>query len=269
MKRMPSIFVSHGAPTFALEPGAAGATLAALGRTLPRPRAIVVVSPHWMTRGLAVTAAALPATIHDFGGFPRALYALRYAAPGDPALARDIAGRLSADGEQAMLDGTRGLDHGAWVPLMHLYPAADIPVLQVSLPVACDAAGAWRLGERLAPLADEGVLLVGSGSLTHNLYDIRFGDTAVEPYAREFAHWVRAAALAGDADAVRATLERAPPAARAHPTSEHVLPLLVAAGAAPAGAAVQLIDGGIEHAVLSMDGFVFGDVPGGKPQAAA
>jgi 4,5-DOPA dioxygenase extradiol len=255
----PVLFVSHGAPTFALDPAEAGVRLAALGRQLPAARAVLVVSPHWMTRGgVGVTAVEHPETIHDFGGFPQALYELRYPAPGDPALARRVATLLGEAGIAAALDHGRGLDHGAWVPLLHLLPEARTPVLQVSLPHPCDTAGALRLGQALAPLREEGVLIVGSGSLTHNLHEFRgqHGDDAA--YVIAFTRWVREA-LAERAIAKLLDYRRqAPEAARAHPTEEHFLPLLVAVGAATASDALQVIDGGITHGVLAMDAYLFG-----------
>ncbi len=129
MTTMPSLFISHGAPTFAIEPGLAGAQLRALGQAIGKPRAIVVVSPHWMTRGVEITATERPETVHDFGGFPRALYALQYPAPGSPELAAKVQQQLQSQGIPARLDVRRGLDHGAWVPLLHLYPDADVPVI--------------------------------------------------------------------------------------------------------------------------------------------
>ncbi len=258
MTAMPSVFVSHGAPTFAIEPELAGAQLRALGRALGKPRAVVVVSPHWMTRGVEITAAERPETVHDFGGFPRVLYTLQYPAPGAPALAAQIAQLLSSQGIPARLDTRRGLDHGAWVPLMHMYPEADVPVLQVSLPVDTDEAKAFALGRALAPLAQEGVLVVGSGSLTHNLYEFRPGPVEAAAYAKEFSAWVRQAVVDGDMTRLRRTLEIAPHAARAHPTTEHFLPLLVAAGAAPTPSPATVLDGGIRHGMLAMESYVFG-----------
>jgi len=259
MSHTRSIFISHGAPTFALEPGIAGPLLAGLGRALPRPEAVLVVSPHWMTRGVRVATGPRPATIHDFGGFPDALYALQYPAPGHPELAEAAADLLAQAGYRVARDPQQGLDHGAWVPLRFIFPDADVPVFQVSLPVEADAAGAWKLGATLAPLAQRGVLIMGSGSLTHNLYEFRQAHGPEAGYAREFVEWVRAAALAYDADRLIHALERAPHAARAHPTPEHFLPLLVAAGAAPAGAQVQALEGGIVHGVLSMEAYRFDD----------
>ena len=258
MARLPSLFISHGAPTFALEPGVAGPRLAALGRSLPRPEAVLMVSPHWMTPGPRVGVVAQPETIHDFGGFDPALYRIAYPAAGHPRLARQAIELLAKAGWPAQADERRGLDHGAWVPLLHLFPQADVPVFQVSLPARLDADAAWAFGAALAPLASEGVLIVGSGSLTHNLAEFRSHHGAEAAYAREFAAWVRDAVVAGDGPRLRRTLADAPHAARAHPTDEHFLPLLVAAGAAPAQGQWRVLDGGIAHGVLSMDAFVFG-----------
>ncbi|MBI3155131.1 MAG: dioxygenase [Burkholderiales bacterium] len=258
MDRLPSLFVSHGAPTFAIEPGLAGPRLAALGRALPRPHAVLVVSPHWMTPTPRVGTTAQPATIHDFGGFDPALYRLGYPASGHPRLAQRTVERLQQAGWPAQADERRGLDHGAWVPLLHLYPDADVPAFQVSLPSRLDADRAWALGEALAPLADEGVLVVGSGSLTHNLEEFRIGPGDDEAYVAAFAAWVREAVEQGDAARLRRTLDDAPQARRAHPTPEHFWPLLVAAGAAGAMRPAQVIEGGIVHGMLAMDSYVFG-----------
>jgi 4,5-DOPA dioxygenase extradiol len=258
MERLPSLFISHGAPTYALEPGAAGARLARLGRILPRPQAILVVSPHWMTARPQATLALRPRTIHDFGGFDPALYELAYPAEGHPVLALRALELLREAGWQATPDADRGLDHGAWVPLRHLYPAADVPVFQVSMPVSLDARKAYEYGRTLAPLADEGVLIVGSGSLTHNLYEVRIGHGDAEAYAAEFALWIRDAVMQGDHDRLQQALVLAPHARRAHPTAEHFLPLLVAAGAAGQALPASVIEGGITHGVLAMDSFLFG-----------
>jgi 4,5-DOPA dioxygenase extradiol len=256
--RLPSIFISHGAPTFALEPGLLGPRLTELGQALPRPAAVLVVSPHWTTSALRVGTAAQPETIHDFGGFGAALHAINYPVAGHPALAERAVDLLQAAGWPAEADEHRGLDHGAWVPLMHLYPQADVPVFQVSLPARLDAEGAWALGQALAPLAGEGVLIVGSGSLTHNLSEVDFDQGRAADYAVEFSQWIRSAALRGDAERLRHALSLAPHARRAHPTAEHFWPLLVAAGAAEPTGPVTVIEGGVTYAVLSMDAFVFG-----------
>ncbi|PBS14011.1 dioxygenase [Lysobacteraceae bacterium NML93-0792] len=257
MSNGPSIFVSHGSPMFAIEPGLLGPNLQRLGEQLSTLSAIVVVSPHWQTQGVRVTASASLATIHDFGGFPAALYALQYPARGTPRLAAETLGLLQAAGFDVLLDNERGLDHGAWVPLRYLKPGADVPVLQVSLPHDIDAAGALRLGQALAPLRERGVLIVGSGSLTHNLYEFRQHIDDPE-YAQTFADWVADAVARGDTAALVAYRARAPFAARAHPTEEHYLPLLVAIGASKADEPRQRIEGGMTYGVLSMDSFAFG-----------
>jgi 4,5-DOPA dioxygenase extradiol len=258
MRSFPSVFISHGAPTFALEPGMAGANLGALGRALGKPRAVVIVSPHWMTTGVAVTSAPQPRTIHDFGGLDPVLGEIEYAAPGDPLLAERTAHLLRDGGWEASLDPSRGLDHGAWVPLLHMFPRADVPVIQVSMPQSLDSQSAFRLGRVLRRLTDDGVLIIGSGSLTHNLREFRQGTRSEAAYAREFSDWIGQAVKAGDTDRLVDALRIAPHAQRAHPTSEHFLPLLVAAGAATLPLPITVLDGGIEHGVLSMDSFVFG-----------
>ena len=261
MSRLPTLFISHGAPTFALEPGLAGPRLTALGRALPRPEAVLVVSPHWMTPTPRVGTSLQPETIHDFGGFAPALYQLSYPVRGHAALAQRAMERLSQAGWPVQADERRGLDHGAWVPLMHLFPDADLPVFQVSLPSRLDAAGAWAFGRALAPLAEEGVLIVGSGSLTHNLYEFRGTHGPDEPYVRAFAAWVREAVEQGDGARLLRTLEDAPEARRAHPTTEHFWPLLVAAGAADTGQGPRpatVIEGGVAYGMLAMDAYAFG-----------
>jgi 4,5-DOPA dioxygenase extradiol len=204
-----------------------------------------------------------PETIHDFGGFDPALYRLSYPTHGHPALARRTVELLNKAGWAAQADERRGLDHGAWVPLMHLFPAADVPAFQVSLPSRLDAERAWAFGQLLAPLAEEGVLIVGSGSLTHNLYEFRSGHGRDDAYVADFAAWVRDAVERGDRARLLRTLDEAPRAGRAHPTPEHFWPLLVAAGAAGASTLpVRVIEGGIAHGMLAMDSYAFGAAAG-------
>lgn len=260
MTTLPTLFVSHGAPTFALEPGIAGPALRKLGQTLPRPEAIAVVSPHWQTPRVQVTTAERLSTIHDFGGFDPALYDILYPAAGHPTLANEAIRLLNESGWEASAEPRRGLDHGAWVPLRHMYPDADVPAFQISMPLSLNPGSAYALGETLAPLAERDVLIVGSGSLTHNLYEFRLGGGEDAAYAKAFAAWIRRAVSEGDHERLRRALQLAPHADRAHPTSEHFLPLLVAAGAAGATQAGEVIDGGIAHGVLSMDAFAFGGV---------
>ncbi len=277
MQHLSSLFVSHGAPTFALAPGLAGPRLTALGKVLPRPTAVLVVSPHWMTAQPRASMAAQPATIHDFGGFDPALYRLEYPAQGHPVLAQRAVELLRLAGWRAELDASRGLDHGAWVPMRYLYPDATVPTFQVSMPARLDAHAAYAFGQALAPIANEGVLVVGSGSLTHNLDDFRGhrGPTEADgAYVTEFEAWVREAVALGDTARLLRTLADAPHARRAHPTPEHFWPLLVAAGAAPAVLPVQVIEGGTAHCVLSMDAYAFGmddalDPVGARPASLA
>jgi 4,5-DOPA dioxygenase extradiol len=259
MTRTPVLFLSHGAPTFALQPGLLGPQLTAVGEQLARPRALLVVSPHWMTRGVRVATTTQPETVHDFGGFDPALYRIQYPAPGHPELAARTIEVLRAAGWPAEADPGQGLDHGAWVPVRFLYPQADVPVFQLSLPASLSAQQAYALGQALRPLRDEGVMVVGSGSMTHNLYEFRMHDDGQEAeYAREFAAWVRQAVEARDDQRLQETLRIAPHAQRAHPTAEHFLPLLVAAGAASDEQEVKTLEGGITYGVLSMDSYLYG-----------
>ena len=258
MNNAPVFFISHGAPTFALEPGQLGPRLGAIGQRLSGASAILVVSPHWQTRTISVMTTARPGTVYDFGGFDPALYKLQYPAAGQPELAAEAVRLLGEAGFAVDTDARRGLDHGAWVPLMHLRPQADVPVFQVSLPAALDTAGAVRLGRALAPLRRRGVVIVGSGSLTHNLYEFRQSASDVAPYAREFAAWTRDVVTHGEIDRLVDYRRLAPHAERAHPTEEHFLPLLVAMGAQATGEAAQVIEGGITHGVLAMDSYVWG-----------
>jgi 4,5-DOPA dioxygenase extradiol len=241
-----------------MEPGKLGPQLQALGAQLSGVRAVLVVSPHWQTRGVAVSTTAAPETIYDFGGFPSALYDLQYPAEGSPLVAQEAARLLTEAGYATVLDTRRGLDHGAWVPLFHLLPEAKIPVFQVSMPYDLNTETAVQLGRVLAPLRAQGVLIVASGSMTHNLGEFRRGVAAGDHYVQEFSNWVKTAVLANAVQPVIRYRSEAPHAERAHPTEEHFLPLLVALGAQLEGDTVQLIDGGIEHGMLSMDSFVWG-----------
>lgn len=259
-----SLFIGHGAPTFALEPGPEGAALRAWAQARPRPAAVCVVSPHWMTAGVEVGTVARPETIHDFGGFGPELHALQYPAPGHPALAQRAIELLSAAGAPPRADAHRGLDHGAWVPLMHLYPEADVPAFQVSLPARIDGQGgsmAFALGRALAPLADEGVLVIGSGSLTHNLRDIRPPGSPVAPYARAFVDQVMALIDARDEAGLQALWPDGLPeglARQVHPTPDHWWPLLVALGAAGEGWRAEPVGpGGLRYGTLSMASLAF------------
>lgn len=228
--RMPVLFVGHGSPMNAIEDNPWRRAWQRLGTQLPRPRAILCVSAHWATRGAVVTAAARPETIHDFYGFPPELFAVQYQAPGAPDLAADIAARLGAAGSPVQLDPTRGLDHGTWSVLCAMYPAADVPVLQLGIDL--DQPGAWHyaLAQKLAFLRDAGVLFIGSGNIVHNLRLLGQYWNAPQPpeWAVRFRDRVRAAVVARD----HATLCDWPAlgsdANLAVPTPEHYLPLLYA-----------------------------------------
>lgn len=256
---LPTLFVSHGAPTWALEPGHAGARLAELAARLPRPRAILMVSAHWETDRPSVSGSRAPQTIHDFFGFPRALHSIRYGAPGAPALAERVADCLGRSGMPTRIEPHRGLDHGAWVPLMHLYPAADIPVTQLSIMVSGGPDRHWAMGRALAPLRDEGVLIIGSGSVTHNLREFRRvpEDSAEEPYVAAFRDWIARRIDTSDHEALRGYRSLAPDAVRAHPTEEHLLPLFVALGAAEHGHRHERLHSGVSYGVIGMDSYLF------------
>ena len=237
---LPALFLSHGSPMFALEPGDTGPVLQRWGQDLlqqhPGLRGVVVMSPHWMARGAKVMAHPQPDTWHDFGGFPEPLYRLRYPASGSPALARSVETLLTEAGLPVRPDPERPFDHGAWVPLMHLFPEAQVPVVQVALPAGAGPREVYAMGEALRPLADQGVLLVGSGSMTHNLREFFGGrpelGAEAAPYVTAFSRWVEDAVLAGDAERLFDYANQAPQAARAHPSDEHFLPLFFALGAA-------------------------------------
>jgi 4,5-DOPA dioxygenase extradiol len=260
--KLPVLFVSHGAPTVALETESRfAAALRAFGEHV-RPKTIVIVSAHWQTRAPAVrvTGAARPPLIYDFGGFPDEMYKLEYPAPGAPELAQEIVDTLLAahatDGApkwDAALDAARGWDHGAWVPLRLAYPAAEIPVVQVSLPTASPSA-LLALGRALGTLRARDVLVVGSGTVVHNLRAIgQEGE-----WARAFDRWFADAVARRDLDALAEWRERAPDAEKAHPTSEHFDPFLVAMGATDAGEEVTVLHDEFAFGSLSMRTFAVG-----------
>lgn len=226
-----------------------------------RPRAILVVSAHWETTHPRVSATAHNETIHDFHGFPAAAFAMRYDAPGSPEIAARTIDLLNAAGVQASPHPTRGLDHGAWVPLSLIYPDADIPVFQVSIQSRLDPEYHLRLGRALALLRDEGVLIIGSGSLTHDLGSFR-GTRANYPavdWVDAFADWTNEALREGRIDDLIDYRRRAPFAERNHPTDEHLLPLYVAIGAAGEGARVERLHKSTTFGILRMDVFAFGN----------
>ena len=259
---LPTVFLSHGSPMHALEAGATatGRAWKALGGRLPRPRAILIASAHWETGQPALTGTARPETIHDFSGFPRPLYEIRYPAPGAPDIARRAEQLLAAAGFEVSVDPQRGLDHGAWTPLLYAYPRADVPVVQVSVQPALGPHHHLALGATLAPFSREGVLIVGSGHLTHNLRELRsVRDTGVgraEPYVAEFQEWVRRCIEAHDYDRLADYRKLSPAGVRAHPSEEHFLPLFVALGAAGEKARAERFVEHVEGGVLAMDAYL-------------
>lgn len=247
---LPAIFVSHGAPTLPFDDVPARDFLRGLGQTLGRPSAIVMMSAHWETASPTANAVAVNDTIHDFGGFPRRLYELRYPAPGDVALASQVAALTGG-----AVDTARGLDHGAWVPLMLMYPDADIPVVQLSVQPHLDAAHHIALGRRLAGLRDDNVLLMGSGGFVHNLRAIAPPGSPEPDWSRAFADWMHDRLMAGDEAALSAWESQAPQARRAQPTPEHFLPLFFALGAG--GEKAARLHSSATFGSLRMDSYSF------------
>lgn len=256
---VPALFVSHGAPLFAMDAGETGPALTRWGQMLreqhPGLRGIVVLSPHWMAHGVRVMTGAQPATWHDFGGFPPALYELQYPAPGAPALAQEVLTLLHAAGVPAQGDAERPFDHGAWVPLRYLFPQADVPVVQVALPVGAGPQEVYALGAALRGLRSQGVLVAGSGSMTHNLAEFFGGERAPAPYVLEFSRWIEAALARGDLAALLDYRRQAPHALRAHPTEDHFLPLFFALGAAGDDLRANYLSREVMYSMLAMDAF--------------
>ena len=263
------LFLSHGSPMTALAPREAGAFWQRLGpaidATAGRPRAILAISAHSLAREPLLLAAARHTTVHDFSGFPEPLYRLRYDAPGAPDLAPRVAGLIQAAGLPVQVADEGGLDHGIWAPLRFVWPEADIPVLPLAFPPDWSPARLFGLGQALAPLADEGVLIYGTGSITHNLRMVFGGgqppiDAPEIPESAAFRDWFAQRAAAADWPALLDYRRQAPHGALMHPTDEHLLPFYVAAGAAgvstPAGARIHA---SLTYGCLGMDAYAFGD----------
>ncbi|WP_458725533.1 DODA-type extradiol aromatic ring-opening family dioxygenase [Pseudomonas mandelii] len=252
----PSLYISHGSPMLALEPGASGPALARLAAEMPKPEAIVIVSAHWESNDLLVSGNPRPETWHDFGGFPKALFEVQYPAPGNPQLAGEVVELLQADNLPARIDTKRPFDHGVWVPLSLMYPQADIPVVLVSLPTRGGPALQTRVGHALASLREHGVLLIGSGSITHNLRELDWhaGPESVEPWARTFRDWMIEKLAANDEAALHDYRQQAPNAVRNHPSDEHLLPLYFARGA---GGEFSVAHQGFTMGALGMDIYRF------------
>jgi len=254
----PSVFVSHGSPMLAIRDDAAHRFLRSWGPTLGTPRAILVASAHWETAAPAVSVAERPETIHDFGPFAPELFRIRYPAPGAPGAARRTAALLRAAGFETS-EEVRGLDHGAWVPLGLMRPDADVPVFQLSIQPRLGPDHHFAVGRALRPLRDEGVMVLGSGSLTHNLGEFRRGADAEPPpgWVVAFADWVAAAVADRRTDDLLDYRRRAPFAVENHPTDEHLLPLFVALGAADEGSGGERAHASTSDRVLAMDAYAF------------
>jgi 4,5-DOPA dioxygenase extradiol len=253
------LFVPHGSPMFALHPGAAGAAMSQIAAALDTPRAIVVVSPHWETALPTVGTATQLATIHDFGGFDPRLYEMQYPATGCPEVAAQVMAALQAAGLPVAQDAQRGLDHGAWVPLRQMFPDADIPVVPLSVQSHQGPEHAYRVGQALAALADQNILIMGSGNVTHNLRDfmmVSMQGGSTPTYVQAFADWIHTHMVQRDVPGLLAYRQQAT-GQRAHPTDEHLLPLFTALGAAGEGAQPEAFFRGISDHVIAMDGYTF------------
>lgn len=256
--KQPVLFLSHGSPMTALGGDELNAVWARLAPRLSKPAAILSVSAHWNTRLPIVSGSAHPETIHDFGGFPAELYRLRYPAPGAPELAQRIKERITSAGIATGIDAGRGLDHGAWVPLLTLFPEADVPVLQLSVQPERCARHHFALGAAIAPLSNENVLIVASGHMTHNLMEyLRPGDVRPSPASAAFREWVHARLMSGDDSALIDWDHAAPGARAAHPSPEHFLPLFVALGASGAERHAEWLGGGWIEDALAADNYLF------------
>ncbi len=259
--RFPTLFISHGAPNLVLHNTQAKLFLESYGKSLGRPKAILIASAHFETRAPAVSADAKPEMIYDFGGFEPELYKMVYPAPGSPELAERAVELLATAGLKAQPVAHRGFDHGTWVPLKLLYPDADIPVVQVAIQTQAGAAHHVDMGRALAPLRDEGVLIIGSGSLTHNLGAFFKGgykaDAAAPEWVKDFAVWVEDRVSHGALEDIIHYRERAPFARENHPSEDHFLPLPFAFGAAGEGAKGTRVHSSHEFGVLMMDAYAF------------
>lgn len=255
-KSLPSLFISHGAPDMILSKHPAVEAMRALPAQFPRPTAIVIVSAHWVDDPIGVTAAGKLTTIHDFGGFADELYALQYQARGDHAVSHWILRRLYEQEMQAGIHERRGLDHGAWIPLKLMYPEADVPVIQVSLPAA-SMEGVVRLGKALSPLRDDGVLIIGSGGSVHNLRALKL-DGVTDDWVLDFEDWLLET-IEGNRFADLITPAKLPGIFRqAHPTIEHYAPLVFAWSAADAEKKGSRYHHSVSYGNLGMSMYLFG-----------
>jgi len=267
--RMPAVFFGHGNPMNALETNAFTKGWSAMARALPRPKAILAVSAHWYVPFTGVTVADRPRTIHDFGGFPKPLYDVQYRSPGSPELAARVRELLRPLDVQP--DERWGLDHGTWSVLVHVYPEADVPIVQLSIDETRDASWHFETARKLAPLRDEGVLIIGSGTMTHNLSEFRGHrpDDPPQDWVERFAGWFNEKLIAGDTQALVNYRKLAPDAVRNHPTDEHLLPIYVALGAAGENARAEQIHSSSAYAIIRMDAYAFETAGEGETRKVA
>jgi len=258
MSRLPVVFFGHGSPMVALEKSDTTAAWKTIAETIGRPKAILCISAHWLTRGTAVTAMAQPRTIHDFGAFPKALFDMRYPAPGDPELAHRVRELLSP--MPVTLDANWGLDHGTWTVLVHAYPEADIPIVQLGMDVAKSPAEHWAVGKALRPLRDEGVLIMGTGNIVHNLpaMDWNNPDAPPYPWADRFNSAMRDAIVEDRPQAVIDFEMLGEDARLSVPTPDHFWPLLYVLGARHPGEEARPHPDFIHHKSLGMTSILIG-----------
>lgn len=257
-----TLFVPHGSPTFALNPGAAGLAMSEVVNRLAQPRAIIVISAHWDTAVPTVSTATHLETIYDFYGFPEALYALKYPAMGSPDAAQEVVKALKKKFEQVATDPTRGLDHGAWSPLRQMFPKAEVPIIPVSIQSHAGTANAMAMGEALEELTHQGFLVIGSGNITHNLGDFRLASMQgghTPAYVEAFANWVETQMIGKHWQQLIDYRQLSPEGVRSHPSEDHFLPLFVAIGAAGKNATAEAFFRGISNNVIAMDGYAFLD----------
>ncbi|WP_083603598.1 class III extradiol ring-cleavage dioxygenase [Psychrobacter sp. C 20.9] len=250
--KLPALFISHGAPTLAIEQSATTSALARIGQNLPKPRAIVIMSAHWQSAKLEISSNPQPKTWHDFLGFASELYDLQYPASGQPALAETLAQQLSARGITCSVNPVRACDHGVWAPLRHLYPEADVPIVQVSLPQHYDSIACYQLGAQLAHLRDEKILVIGSGNITHNLQALRWEADSIDQTAKAFKQWLLQQLKIDIPTAL--DWQQYPQYKDIHPSDEHLLPLFFALGA---GQRVSVVHQSMAHHSLGMDIYRF------------
>ena len=255
---LPVLFLSHGAPTLPFDPIEARNFFIQLGFDLPKPKAIVVFSAHWYERRPTVSASASPATLHDYFGFPKDLYEMNYPAAGDPQLAVKIATLLNDQDIPSLLDHQRGLDHGAWNPLLLMFPKADIPVLQISLITGASEATHFALGKALLSLRKEGILFIASGGAVHNLRAMDWQNGETPLWAKEFDLWLREKIEAGDHNALLNYKSQAPNASLAHPIDDHLMPIFCALGAAGEDKKGRCLHHSFAFASLSMATYRWG-----------